>query len=378
MDNRQLTHKSNSTPINGTDTYVDTHKGSDKPVTGAFVSTQNQPAEQSIAEQWDEFKNTRFAKGVANAGKQIVAYGKNNWQQFADSMLSPFQNTAQNAITQKSKHPQSQFLESKAKQLDATAADQQKYVQRNQQIANRDYRRVSEEDAISAGAAAATNAMAQLSGAAGAGAAALAANQAANQAANDAYAQNLAANRSRSDVRSDTAFSQGQTAADTRTGAIDVRQNASALDTNAATEALHRRQSSALSLGNSEDAQSNNTDTDTDVTQTTNTAAIDKNSDTYNIQGNNTGYYPKDLQNGINMAANSTKFYGNDTPERREVATKIAARINSDPAFAAEAERIVRAWRKELTGGENINTTQQRQTFKNITSALTDPNNPTM
>lgn len=164
------------------------------------------------------------------------------------------------ALKPMSNHYASQFMQDKAKNLQNKAAQTEADAQKNQQIANRDYKQASAEEAITAGSAAAMNTAAQLSGASGAAAAALAGQNAGNQATNNQYQSAVARNQGRSDERRDIAAKQRRTASDDRQMATQRMQDAATLDMTQREQDEYNKLSRDLSLGNE-------TEPDDDVTQ---------------------------------------------------------------------------------------------------------------
>lgn len=124
--------------------------------------------------------------------------------------------------------PENKYLEESAREADNAAARMDANAQRNAQVANRDYKQASADEAITAGSAAAMNTTAQMSGAAGSAAAALAGQNAGNQATNNQYQTAVARNQGRSDQQNELAYDKRNQASIARSNAISARKEAQA------------------------------------------------------------------------------------------------------------------------------------------------------
>lgn len=124
--------------------------------------------------------------------------------------------------------PENKYLEESAREADNAAARMDTNAQRNAQVANRDYKQASAEEAATAGSATAMNTTAQMSGAAGSAAAALAGQNAGNQATNNQYQSAVARNQGRSDQQNELAYDKRNQASVARSNAISARKEAQA------------------------------------------------------------------------------------------------------------------------------------------------------
>ena len=195
-----------------------------------------------------EIKETGQKAGewFSKAYNKVKPYVQKGAAILAPSMLE----STRKALKPMSTHYASQFMQDKSKNLQNKAAQTEADAQKNQQIANRDYKQASAEEAITAGSAAAMNTTAQMSGASGAAAAALAGQNAGNQATNNQYQSAIARNQGRSDERRDMAAKQRRTASDDRQMATQRMQDAATLDMTQHEQDEYNKTSRGLSLGN--------------------------------------------------------------------------------------------------------------------------------
>ena len=224
----------------------------------AISAGQSQQQAKAYADsQVEALKRATDSKEIKETGQKagewfnkaynkVKPYVQKGAEILAPSMLE----STRKALKPMSTHYASQFMQDKAKNLQNKAAQTEVDAQKNQQIANRDYKQASAEEAVTAGSATAMNTTAQMSGASGAAAAALAGQNAGNQATNNQYQSAIARNQGRSDERRDIAAKQRRTASDDRQMATQRMQDAATLDTIQREQDEYNKTSHDLSLGN--------------------------------------------------------------------------------------------------------------------------------
>lgn len=224
----------------------------------AISAGQSQQQAKAYADsQVEALKKATDSKEIKEAGQKAgewlskaYNYVKPYVQKGAAIIAPTMLESTRKALKPMSTHYASQFMQDKAKNLQNKAAQTEADAQKNQQIANRDYKQASAEEAITAGSAAAMNTTAQMSGASGAAAAALAGQNAGNQATNNQYQSAIARNQGRSDERRDIAAKQRRTASDDRQMATQRMQDAATLDMTQREQDEYNKTSRGLSLGN--------------------------------------------------------------------------------------------------------------------------------
>ena len=183
-----------------------------------------------------EWFNKTYNKVKPYVQKGASALWNNSLTQSYLKSLNPFQQNV----------PENKYLEESAREADNAAARMDANAQRNAQVANRDYKQASADEAITAGSAAAMNTTAQMSGAAGSAAAALAGQNAGNQATNSQYQTAVARNQGRSDQQNELAYDKRNQASVARSNAISARKEAQANITDK--EATYKRNTFARQL----------------------------------------------------------------------------------------------------------------------------------
>lgn len=165
-----------------------------------------------------EWFSKTYNKVKPYAQKGVSTIWNSNLTQNYLKSVNPFQQNV----------PENKYLEESAREADNAAARMDANAQRNAQVANRDYKQASAEEAATAGYAAAMNTTAQMSGASGAAAAALAGQNVGNQATNNQYQTAVARNQGRSDQQNELAYDKRNQASVARSNAISARKEAQA------------------------------------------------------------------------------------------------------------------------------------------------------
>ena len=241
--NRNVTATDPQKATNRNVTATDPQKATNRNVTATDPQKEAEHKEiKETGQKAGEWFNKTYNKVKPYVQKGASALWNNSLTQSYLKSLNPFQQTV----------PENKYLEESAREADNAAARMDANAQRNAQVANRDYKQASADEAITAGSAAAMSTMAQMSGAAGSAAAALAGQNAGNQATNSQYQTAVARNQGRSDQQNELAYDKRNQASVARSNAISARKEAQANITDK--EATDKRNTLAQQLieGNAE------------------------------------------------------------------------------------------------------------------------------